>query len=148
MGNTQLECLFYVLFPAFVGQARRAIDEVDADIVQSGVLGFENALQGLPGIVDPVHPPEVLFKKGLNANAKPADPRLSPRVQPAGDGHIIRIGFQCQLSARGNGKEGVEFIKDTIQLLCCEEGRSASSKINSLHRSTADIIPSGFHFFQ
>src|SRR5690606_25053591 len=62
-----------ILFPLFIAEQRKSVNEIDAEVIKTCRSRICNALKCLLRIVAAVHPFEVLLKKRLNTDAEPVD---------------------------------------------------------------------------
>ena len=125
-----------VALPVVIRQGRAAVDQVDADVVESLVLCETNGLRGLGGIMGAVHPPEVIVKEDwipMLRRLIPADRQAL--IFPVR--HVVRVGFEGDLRVGFEGKVPAQPVEDPVQLRRVEQGRSAAAEIDGSCRGGA-----------
>ena len=132
MGNFHFNRFFEVFDPPFLGLSWRSIEQVDAEIIKPCLPDGLDALNGLAGIMCPVHPLQVFIRKGLHANAEAVDAHSLP-----GPGFlccdVVRIGFQGDFRIAAYDIIRLDGIQHLVYCFRSQNRGCASSKINGLN---------------
>ena len=137
MRDTQRQRLFNIAPPFFVRKSGTTINQIQGDIGDDALCHPER-FDGLAGIVCPVHPPKVFFKKALNTNAEPVDAQRLPFLHPL-ISDIVRIRLQRDLRITRPAEAMPESSQDIGQFARFKQAWRTPSKINAVGY-TRDIL--------
>lgn len=114
MGNLQGNGLLQVGPPGSIVHSRYSIDQVNAEIGESGLPYLCKTLEGLIGRMGPVHPLQILVPEALDTNAEPVNtlfiPERSGRLID-----IIRVYLKGHFSAGYNREFLVHHIHQGLE---------------------------------
>src|SRR4029078_12291925 len=137
MIRRELEGLLEIGFPRSVEHLRQRKNQIDRDVVETGIAERLECTDGSCGIVDSMHPSKYGVIEALNTERNAIDACFPPRRSLNGI-DVIRGGPDGDLGFPIHTKATADEIQDARNSACPEPGRSTAAEIDRIERIISD----------
>ena len=130
--------------PVGVGLPRRAVDQVQADVLEPGRAGPRGAAGRTPRLVHAIEHRQHARHRALHPERNPGY-ALGPQFAEAGLVNAFRVGLRRHLGAGGQAELGVDGPQDVAEGGRGHQGRRPAAKEHRAHRDVRTVFISGEH---
>ncbi len=125
------------------GRTGKAVDKVDAEIVEARVTAQSDRFQRLPGLMAAAKEGERLVIKGLATDVQAVRAGAPKRCEES-CGDVAGVGLKGDLGIGRNRESGPDVVDQTFEISCGKDGRRSTADIHRIKLSMDTLVQAHF----
>ena len=125
------------------GRAGKAVDEIDAEIVEARVTGHSDRFQRLPGLMAAAQEGERLVVEGLAADVQTVHAGAAQRREES-CGDVAGVDLDGDLGIGRDRESGPDVADQPFEIGCGENGRRSAADVDRIKLSIDTLVQAHF----